>query len=237
MSATISSRLMPGLRQQVDVRHADERDPVPAVGAHRATAPAADPRRRLAAREVADEDALLDERHGLRLDALVVPAERAHAAGRGRVGDDVDEVGAVAEARLELVRGQEARAGVGRLGAEHAVELGRVAARLVDLQVELRRGEDDREAAGRALRRRQEFDGLLGERFGLLGEAETADELVARRVPAAARIRVGAALVLIAIDRVRFDRRADVGDDLLGEAAIGGGDRSSTRAGPRTSIR
>ena len=72
---------------------------------------------------------------------------------------------------------------------------------------------------------RQQLDGLLGERFGLLGEAETPDVLVARRVPAAARIRVGAALVLVAVDRVRLDRRADVGDDLLGEAAVGRGER------------
>ena len=47
----------PGLRQQVDVRHPDERDPVPAVGPHRAAAPPADPRRGLAAGQVADEDA------------------------------------------------------------------------------------------------------------------------------------------------------------------------------------
>src|SRR6185369_2118243 len=62
-------------RHEADVRHADERDAVPAVGPHGAARAATDPRRGLAARQVADEDAVLDERHGLRGDALVVPAE------------------------------------------------------------------------------------------------------------------------------------------------------------------
>src|SRR3990170_2838599 len=73
----------------------------------------------------------------LRGNALIVPAEGAHAARRRRVGDDGHEVRAVAEAALELVRGQEARPRVRGLGAEDAVQLSGVAAALVDLQVEL----------------------------------------------------------------------------------------------------
>ena len=99
-----------------------------------------------------------------------------------------------------------------------------MAARLVDLEVELARVEDDREPARRALRRGQERDGLVGERLGLLGEVEAADELVAGRLPAAARVRVAPALVLVAVDGVGLDRRADVGDDLLGQAAVGRGE-------------
>ncbi len=113
----------PGAGQQVDVGHPDERDAVPAVGAHRPAALPPDPRRGLARAQVAGEDAVLDERHGLGRDALVVPAERAHPAGRGGVGDDRDEVGAVAEALVELVGRQEARPGVARLRPEDAVEL------------------------------------------------------------------------------------------------------------------
>ena len=60
--------------------------------------------------------------------------------------------------------------------------------RLVDLEVELRRVEDDREPAGRALRRRQERDRLLGERLGAAREVEPADVLVAGR-PASRRRR------------------------------------------------
>ena len=141
-------------------------------------------------REVADEDPVLDERHRLRGHALVVPAERAHPARRRRVGDDVDQVGAVAEALVELVRRQEARPGVARLGAEDPVELGRVAAALVDLEVQLARVQDDREAAARALRGGQQGDRFVGQRLGAVLEAEAADVLVARRLPAAAGVRV-----------------------------------------------
>ena len=83
-----------------------------------------------------------------------------------------------------------------------------MAARLVDLQVELRRVEDDREPAGRTLRRGQQLDGLLGQRLGVPGEVQAADVLVAGRVPATAGVRVGATLVLVAVDGVRLDRRS-----------------------------
>src|SRR6185503_20625378 len=195
--------------------HADERDPVPAVGAHRPAALSVDPGRRLAARQVTHEDAVLDERHRLRGHALVVPAEGAHPARGRRVGRDVDQVGAVAEAGLELVGGEEARARVRGLGAEHSIELGGMAARLVDLQVELRRVEDDREPARWALWRGQELDGLFGERSGGLLEPLAADDLVAAAAPPAARVRVAPALVLVTVDGVSLDAGTDVGDRLL----------------------
>ena len=69
--------------------------------------------------------------------------------------------------------------GVGRLGPEHAIELGRVAARLVDLEVQLRRVEDDREPTRRTLRRGEQLDGFLGQRLGPFGEPEAPDDLVA----------------------------------------------------------
>src|SRR6266498_3036808 len=50
----------PWLGQQVDVGHPDQRDPVPAIGPHRATARAPDPWRGLATGQVANEDAVLD---------------------------------------------------------------------------------------------------------------------------------------------------------------------------------
>ena len=52
-------------------------------------------------------------------------------------------------------------------------------------------------------------------------EIEAPDVLVAGRVPAAARVRVAAALVLVAVDGVGLDRRPHVGDRLLGVAAVG----------------
>ena len=47
-----------------------------------------------------------------------------------------------------------------------------------------------------------------------------ADVLVAGRLPAAAVVGPAPALVLVALDRVRLDARPDVGDRLLGEAAV-----------------
>ena len=194
-------------RLEVDVRHPDERDPVPAVGAHRPAAAPADPWRRLAAGQVAGEDARLHEGHALGGDALVVPAERPQAAVRRRVGDEVDEVRSVAEALVELVGRQEARAGVGSLGTEHPVELGRVSAALVDLEVELRGMEDDRASAGRQGGRAQELDGLLGEGPGARCEVEPTDVLVAGGAVAAARLGVGAPLELVAAGGVDLEVR------------------------------
>ena len=88
-------------------------------------------------------------------DALVVPAERAEPAGRGRVGGDVHELRAVAQ-RAEIGRAHEARPGVGGLGPVDPVELGRVADRLVHLELHLLGVEDDGGDAGRAGVGRQE---------------------------------------------------------------------------------
>src|SRR6185503_11609139 len=60
---------------------------------------------------------------------------------------------------------------------------------------------------------------------GALGQPQPADDLVAATAPAAARIRVAPALVLVAVDRVGLDPSPDVGDDLLGQAAVGRGER------------
>ena len=114
--------------------------------------------------------------------------------------------------------------GVARLGAEDAVELGRMAAALVDLQVQLARVQDDRESAARALRRGQQRDRLVGERFRTLGEPERADVLVAGGLPTTARVGVRPALMLVAVDGVRLHGGPDVGDRLLGERAVGRGE-------------
>ena len=100
-----------------------------------------------------------------------------------------------------------------------------MAARLVDLEVELGRVEHDREPSGWALRRAEQRDGLFGHRFGAIPHAKAPDVLVAGGLPAAARIGVAPALVFVTVDRVGLDRRADVGDRLLGEAAVARGER------------
>ncbi len=158
--------------------------------------------------------------------AFVVPAERPEAAGGGRVGDDVDEIAAVAKALVELVGRQEARPRVARLRPEDPVELAWVAAALMDLHVQLRRVEDDREATRRALRRAQQCDGLARERLRVGGEVEATDVLEAGRFerPAVA-VRVAPSLMLVALDGVGLDARSDVGERLLGVAAVGRGER------------
>ena len=122
---------------------ADERHAAPVVGAHGAAEGPADQGRRLSRREVAGEEAALDDRLASRGRALVVPAERAEAERRRRVGGDVHVLGAVAEA-AEVARLEEARARVGGFGAVDAVELGRVADRLVHLEHHLLGVDDDR---------------------------------------------------------------------------------------------
>jgi hypothetical protein len=70
------------------------------------------------------------------------------------------------------------------------------------------------------LGRREQGDRLVGKGLGALLEAEAADVFVAAGLPATARVRVAPALVLVAVDRIRLDSRADVGRDLLGQTAI-----------------
>src|SRR5206468_1067301 len=89
-----------------------------------------------------------------------------------------------------------------------------------ELEVEHRRVEDDRPAAGRQLRSGQELDGLLGVLLRMPGQIQAADVLVARRLKAAARVRIAAPLVLVAFDGVRLNRSPDLSQDLLGEAAV-----------------
>src|SRR5207248_4647594 len=166
----------------------------PAAGSHRAAPPGAEAGGRLARGEEAAQDALLDDRLPARRDALVVEGERAEPAGHRRVGGDVHALGAVAE-RAEVAGAQEARARVGGLGAVHAVELDRMADRLVQLEVHLVRVEDDRRPPGRTGIGAQEGRRLLGHARRLALEPERLHVLPAGlRAPAAVRARVAADL-------------------------------------------
>ena len=161
VSAMISSSGVVA-RLEVDVGHADDRDARRGLGAHGAVRRAADERRGVAAGEVADEHAVLDEVEALRGHAVVVERERADRAGDGRVGDDVHEVRAVAEV-AEHRRLQERAAGERDLQAHGAIELGGMAARLVDLQRELRGADDEVEAAGGRFRRGEQRQRLVAD--------------------------------------------------------------------------
>src|ERR1044072_4691355 len=117
-----------------DIGHALELHVVPAVGVTAAVGLLlADDVGLVAGLLVVHQDAVLDEVPALALHALVVVADGAERAHLRLVGEDVDQRAAVLERlALPLVEGGEARAGVVGLVAEHAVELGGVADRLVD---------------------------------------------------------------------------------------------------------
>ena len=102
--------------------------------------------------EAAHEDAVLDEVLALGGRAVVVESVRGELAGHGGVERDVEQFGAVA-VRAEHLRGDETGAGVVALVAEDAVELERVADRLVDLQDHLVGGQQHVHHPGRAVRR------------------------------------------------------------------------------------
>src|SRR5207253_7729588 len=133
----------PVARSQADVRHADQRDPIPSPGAAAAHAVATDAWRGFATGQVADELPRRNDRHVLGRHALVIPAEAAEPAGRGRVRVDVDQLAAVPEV-VKLVERQEGGSGERRLHAQHAVELDGMSARLVDLLRELAGFDDHR---------------------------------------------------------------------------------------------
>ena len=223
VSATMSSKLMPGFGSRLTfvIRISGMRFQPSA----RIAPPAgpADARRGLPRAQVAGEDPLLDQRDLLGHHALVVPAERAQAARDGGVGDDVAQVAAVAEG-AQHVRRQEARAGVGRLGAEGAVQLRGVAAALVHLHVELGRVQQDGPRAGGQGRGGEQLHGLARDALGVAREVHRPDVLVAGRGPGPAVVRVAAALVLVAVDRVGLEARADVRDHLLRVGAVAGGE-------------
>ncbi len=100
-----------------------------------------------------------------------------------------------------------------------------MAAALVDLHVELARVEENRARPGGERRRAEQLDGLARDPLGVLLEVHRPHELVTRRRPEPAVVGEAAPLVLVALDRVGLQARADVGDGLLGEAAIARGER------------
>ena len=151
--------------------------------------------------------------------ALVVEAERAERAGDRRVDRDVHQLRAVLQ-RAELSEVEPARAGVGGLPAEDAVELDGVADRLVDLQRHLLAAEDQRRLAARARWRRQQRPRLVGHPGGVGVEVDLVDQLPAAGAVLATRGRVGAALRLAVADRRGHDPGAALADPLVDPVAL-----------------
>ena len=135
-------------------------------------------------------------------------------------------VRAVAEARLELVGGQEARPRVGwpRSRRRGRARSGDRSSRGPGGRAARGRGRSSAGRAGTAARR-EAATASVAIRSAVPARSSDADVLVAGALPSAARIGVAAALVLVAVDGVRLDPGPDVGDHLLREAAVAGGER------------
>ena len=176
-------------------------------------------RRGVAAGEVADEHPVLHEMEALRGHAVVVERERADRAGDRGVGDDVHERRAVAE-RAEHRRLEERAAGERDLQAHGAIELGGMAARLVDLQRELRGADDEIEASGGRFRRGEERQRLVADLQRLRRHVQPLDELPPLGLKIAAeRIGIRAPLELVAVDGHGLDAAAHLRRGLFDEAA------------------
>ena len=132
----------------------------------------------------------------------------------GRVGDHVDDVRGVLQ-RPQFLEGQKAHAGKIRLRAEHAVELDRVADRLVNLQAHLRAAQDDVLHAARALVGLEERHALLGDAARVAEEIEFLHQLVtASLVLPAKRVGIRPPLDLAARERRRHEPGAGLGLEL-----------------------
>ncbi len=182
-------------------------------------------RRGLAAGEVADEHAVLDERHVLGRHALVVVAERAEPARRGGIGVDVDVLAPVAQA-VELVGRQEAGAGEAappcRSTRSSSVGWPHDSWIWSATWVE---SEDEVHLAGRALRRVEQRDRQLRGLLRVLGEVQCADGLeAAGHDLSAGGVGVAALLHLALVDRGGLDPAAGLDDLLLDPGAGRGGE-------------
>ena len=100
-----------------------------------------------------------------------------------------------------------------------------MAARLVDLQGQLRRVDDQRHLTGGALGSAEQCDRLFADALRVVGQAQVADRLEATaHVLPAGRLRVAAALHLVLVERHRLDPRARIDDLLLDPRALGRGE-------------
>ena len=102
-----------------------------------------------------------------------------------RIGDDVDDIGAVAKLSKFFQR-EEAHAGEIGFHAQHAVELDGMADGLVDLQPQLRATQDDRAFPLRTLRGLVQRHGLLANAPRVLHQLPLLEQLVSLQLMLAA---------------------------------------------------
>lgn len=159
---------------QVEIGHAVDGRAVPTAGAAVGDALQAAAVLRQGAAERTQQAAFADQVFLARGAAVVVLAVAGQLLGDFRVEADVEQAGAVLVA-TEVLGLDEAGTGVVALVAEDAIQLQRVADRLVDLQDHLVRHQQQVAAAARGVRRRQQLQGLVGDARRGADQAEALD--------------------------------------------------------------
>ncbi len=209
-----------GTGVDVDVGHAQEGIVAPRGGEG---APArfllADVVRRLAVGLQPHQDALADERPRLRLDAVIVVAHGAHAAGDGAIGGDVEQLRSVLE-RAEIAQLDETGARVIGFVADDAIEFGGVRDDLVDGEHRVRRRHDQVLEPDPHRRRRAVLRRLGGDARDVLQHPAVERNLVAARARGHGE-RPLLHLVVLACRHVEAGEGAP--QFLLDERALGGG--------------
>ncbi len=141
----------------------------------------------LAIRKIAGEEAALDDVGALAGNAFVVIAESAQAGAvlEARVGDDVDDIGGVAQLAQFLER-KKTHAGEICFHAQDAVEFDGMADGFMNLQAKLRAFENDGALALRTLRGFMQSESFFGDALRVAGQIERLDEFVAGKLMLAA---------------------------------------------------
>ncbi len=176
-------------------------------------------------RKIAAELAVFDDVGALRGDAFVVVGKSAKAGAvfEAGVGDNVDDIGAVAEL-VELIERQKTCAGEIGFLAENAIEFDRMADGFVNLQAELASAKDERSGFLGALRGGMKRDGFFGNARRVLQKFERLDKFVAfERMLAAETVRVGALLNFVALEGSGGDAAASDHFSLMNAGADAGG--------------
>src|ERR1700722_738554 len=172
-------------RQQADVGHADHRQPVPSLGAHRpAGALLANGVRGFSRAEIPGEEPLRDDGRTLRRYAFVVEPERAQPRTvlLARVSHHIHQIAAIAQ-RTQLVDCEKGSAGEIRFHAEYAIQFNGVSDRFMDLQTELRAVKNHIEHAFGTLVGMMQRDRFFGDSPGVLHQLQLFNQLVALILP------------------------------------------------------
>src|SRR5258708_6527338 len=180
MSVGNQIAVVPRAGQQADVRHSNDRQAVPAFGAHRSgRAVQANEVRRFAIRKIAAELPIFNDVRALRGNTFVVVHKGAESLTVVEPGvrDDVHDARSVFQL-VQLVERQKTCAGEIRFLTKNTVQLDGMADRFVDLQPELAAAEDEGADLFRALRSGMKRDDLFRDDRRVFHQIERFNEFV-----------------------------------------------------------